>query len=146
MSTIVFSNQSSILLLYLQWASIKYRRTLDQKIAAVPHIILNRQIVQSTMAKTKITLRAKHPDKTETFITAVQTVMDIFDDEVSFLMQDTRLKAYKNLVRSYKAALTSVWDLAQFADVNLVLKSVEDKEMCELAIMTQKLNPPDPET
>ena len=77
---------------------------------------------------------------------AVQTAMDIFDDKVGSLMQDTHLKAYKNLMQSYNVALTSVWDLARFADVNLVLKSVQDKEMRELAMMTQKLNPPDPGT
>ena len=98
------------------------------------------------MAKTKITSRAKHPDKTERFIMTVQMAIDIFDDEIGSLMQDTRLKAYRNLVRSYKTALTSVWDQAWFANVKLVLESVEDKQMRELAVMTQKLKPPDPET
>ena len=65
------------------------------------------------MIKTKISSRAKHPGKTQTFITAVQTAMEIFDDEIGSLMQDIHLKACKNLVRSYKTALTTVWDLAR---------------------------------
>ena len=60
------------------------------------------------MAKTKITPQAKHPDKTQTFITTVQTAMETFDDEIGSLMQDIHLKAYKNLVRSYRTALTAV--------------------------------------
>ena len=130
----------------MQWASIKYSRTLDQKIAAVLHIVLDRKEVLSTMIKTKISARTKHPDKTQTFITAVQTAMEIFDDEIGSLTQDIHLKAYKNLVRSYRTALTTVWDLAQFTDISLILETVHDKEMLELAVMAQKLDIPPPST
>ena len=133
-------------LIYLLWASIKYSRTLDQKIAAVPRIVLDRKEILSTILKTKVSSRAKHPDKTQTFITAVQMAMDIFDDEIGSLMQDICLKACKNLVWSYKTALTTVWDLAQFADISLILKTVHDKEMLELAVMAQKLDLPPPST
>ena len=126
--------------MYLQWASIKYVRTLDQKIAAVLRIVLNRRVILSTMAKMKITSQAKHPDKTQTFVTAVQTAMETFDDEIGSLTQDIHLKAYKNLVLSYRTALTTVWDLAQFADISLILETVHDKEMLELALMAQTLD------
>ena len=72
--------------------------------------------------------------------------MDIFDDEIGSLMQDIRLKAYKNLVWSYRTALTAVWDLAQFTDISLILETVHDKEMLELAVMAQKLDLPPPST
>ena len=98
------------------------------------------------MAKTKITSRAKHPDKTQTFITAVQMAMETFDDEIGSLMQDIHLKAYKNLVQLYRTALTAVWDLARFADISLILETVQDKEMLELAVMAQKLDLPPPAT
>ena len=130
----------------MQWASIKYSRTLDQKIAAVPHIVLDQKEVLSTMIKTKISAHAKHPDKTQTFVMAVQTAMKIFDDKIGSLTQDIHLKAYKNLVRSYRKALTTVWDLAQFADISLILQTVHDKEMLELAMMAQKLDQPPPST
>ena len=132
--------------MYLQWASIKYGRTLDQKIATVPLIVMNRRVILSTMTKTKITSRAKHPDKMQTFVTVVQTAMETFDDEIGSLTQDICLKAYKNLVRSYRTALTAVWDLAWFADISLILKTVHDKEMLEFAVMAQKLDLPPPAT
>ena len=130
----------------MQWASIKYSRTLDQKIAAVPRIVLDQKEILSTMIKIKISSRAKHPGKTQTFITAVQMAMESFDDEIGSLTQDICLKAYKNLVWSYRTALTVVWDLAQFADISLILKMVHDKEMLELAMMAQKLDLPPPST
>ena len=98
------------------------------------------------MIKTTISSRAKHPGKTQTFVTAVQTAMEIFDDKIGSLMQDTHRKAYKNLVRLYRTALTVVWDLAQFTDISLILEMVYDKEMLELAMMARKLDLPPPST
>ena len=51
------------------------------------------------------------------FVTAVQTVMDIFEDQIRSLSRDIRLKAYKILMQSYKVALTAIWDSAQNADI-----------------------------
>ena len=76
----------------------------------------------------------------------VQTAMEIFEDKIGSLTQDICLKAYKNLVRSYRKALTAVWDSAQFADISLILQTVHDKEMLELAVMAQKLYLPPPST
>ena len=72
--------------------------------------------------------------------------METFDDEIGSLTQDIRLKAYRNLVRSYRTALTAVWDLARFANISLILEMVQDKEMLELAVMAQKLDLPPPAT
>ena len=91
------------------------------------------------MAKTKITLRAKHPDKTETFVTAIQTALETFDDEITSLTQEVCMKAYKNFIKSYRTALTAVWDLANFIDVALILATIHDKEMVELSAMAWKL-------
>ena len=146
MSTIMFSDQSSVFFYILQWASIKYSRTLDQKIAAVPRIVLDQKEILSTMIKTKISSRAKHPGKTQTFVRAVQAAMENFDDEIGSLTQDIHLKAYKNLVQSYRTALTAVWDLAQFTDISLMLETVHDKDMLELAVMAQKSDLPPPST
>ena len=46
----------------------------------------------------------------------------------------------------YSTALTTVWDLARFADISLILEMVHDKEMLELAVMAQKLDLPPPAT
>ena len=96
------------------------------------------------MSVPKISSCAKHPDKTQTFIMAVCTAMEIFEDQIGSLSQDIHLKAYKTLVRSYRTALTTVWDSAQLADITLILETVHDKEMSELAVMVQKLELPPP--
>ena len=94
------------------------------------------------MLAPKISSRAKHLDKTQTFIMAVQTAMEIFEDQIGSLSQDIHLKVYKTLVQSYRMALTMVWDSAQLADITLILEAVHDKEMSELAVMAQKLELP----
>ena len=78
------------------------------------------------------------------FVMAVQTAIDIFEDQIGSLSRDTRLEAYKILVQSYKTALAAVWDSAQNADVTLILETVQDKEMSELTEMAKKLQPPTP--
>ena len=145
MSTIVFSDQSSVLLHILQWADVKFKRTLEQKIAAIPCIIINRCIVMANVAPA-ITPRAKDPSKTAKFITNIKIALETFDDEIGSLQQATRLKAYKNLVHVYRAALTEVWDLARFADVVLILDTIKDKEMRELLVMANRLKVPEPKT
>ena len=91
------------------------------------------------MAKTKITPRAKHTDRTETFVMVIQTALEMFDDEIASLTQEVRMKAYKNFIKSYRTALTAVWDLAHFAHVALILATIHDKEMVELSVMAWKL-------
>ena len=145
MSTIVFSDQSSVLFHILQWADIKFKRTLEQKIAAIPCIIINRHIVMANVAPA-ITPRAKDSDKTAKFITTIKIALKTFDDEIGLLQQVTQLKAYKNLVRAYRAALTEVWDLARFADVVLILDTIKDKEMRKLLVMANRLKVPEPKT
>ena len=96
------------------------------------------------MSAPKISARAKHPNKTQTFVTAVQTAMDIFEDQIESLSRDIHLKAYKTLVHSYKTALTVVWDSAQNADITLILETIEDKAMSELTGMAKQLQIPPP--
>ena len=78
------------------------------------------------------------------FVTAVQTAMDIFEDQIGSLSRDIRLKAYKTLMHSYKMALTAVWDSAQNADITLILETIEDKAMSELTGMVKQLKIPPP--
>ena len=96
------------------------------------------------MLALKISSRVKHPNKTQTIVTAVQTAMDIFEDQIGSLSRDIHLKAYKILMRSYKAALAAVWDSAQNADITLILEAVQDKEMSKLTEMAKKLQLPTP--
>ena len=98
----------------------------------------------ANVAPTKVTSRAKDPDKTAKFVTTIGIAIETFEDEIGSLHHKTRLKAYKNLIRAYRTALTGVWDLARFADVGLILETVKDKEMQELAAMARKLKVPEP--
>ena len=118
---------------------------LDEKIAARPHIILNRQVI-ATMAKTKITPCAKHPGRTQEFIEVVQEALDTFEDEISSLTDDICGKVYKKYVKAYRDALIPVWNLAHFASVYTVMKTITNKNLTEITVMAQRLRPTPPHT
>ena len=90
------------------------------------------------MPKIKITPRAKHPGRTETFLNEIHAALDIFEDELGSLQADVRAKAYKHFIRAYRTSLTPIWDLVRFADVAIVLSTIRDKEMKELTIIEQE--------
>ena len=96
------------------------------------------------MPKTKVTPRAKHPNKTQQFLDATQIALQIFEDEISSLTEEVRGKAYKNYVRAYREALVPVWNLARFANIEAVLKTVTDKKMHEITTMAECLKPTSP--
>ena len=95
----------------------------------------------ATMAKTKITPRAKHPSRTQEFIKVVQEALDTFEDEISSLTDDIHGKVYKKYVEAYRDALIPVWNLARFASVNTMMKTVTDKNLTEITVMAQCLKP-----
>ena len=45
------------------------------------------------------------------------------------------------LIKAYHSALTSIWSSAQFADTEKILKTISDRQMVELTIMSKKLEP-----
>ena len=67
--------------------------------------------------------------------------LDTFEEQISFPEEEVRGKAYKILLHAYKESLEPVWNLAHFADVGIVLKTISDKEMLELRTMAKKLQP-----
>ena len=91
------------------------------------------------MPKTKVTPRAKHPNKTKQFLDATQIALEMFDDEISSFTDEVKEKAYKHYVRSYREALVPVWNLARFANIDTVLKTVTDKKMQEIKTMAERL-------
>ena len=96
------------------------------------------------MLKTKVTPRAKHPNKTQQFLDATQIALEIFEDEISSLAEEVHEKAYKNYVRAYREALVPVWNLARFANIETVLKTVTDKKMHKIKTMAERLKPTSP--
>ena len=127
-------------LLSFQWAAIKYSSTLNQKTEAIPKVILNLPLM-SYVVKTKITPRAKHPDRTQRFIKAVQEALEAFEDQVSSLTEKIRSNAYKNFLEAYRDALTPVWNLAHFANIETILVTIANLQMTKLAVMVQRLKP-----
>ena len=93
------------------------------------------------MTKTKVTPRAKHPECTQLFTTTVKEALDAFEEEISLLDEDIRSRAYQKLLEAYKGALEPVWNLASFADIDIILKTVSDQEMLELRTMAKQLQP-----
>ena len=93
------------------------------------------------MAKTKITPQAKHPDRTQKFIQAIQEALEAFEDQVGSLTEEIKSNAYKNFLEAYRDALTPVWNLAHFTNIETLLATIVNLQMTELAAMAQQLKP-----
>ena len=98
--------------------------------------------IVSEMPKTKVTPKAKYPDQTQKFIKDVRDALDKFEEHVNFPDKEMQENAYRVLLEAYRTALMPIWSLAQFADIEMVLKTIADKQMTELTIMSKKLAPP----
>ena len=96
------------------------------------------------MPKTKVTPRAKHPDRTQQFLDATQITLETFEDEISSLTKEIHKKAYRNYVKVYREALVPIWNLACFADIRTILETVTDKNMKEITTMVEHLKPTSP--
>ena len=94
------------------------------------------------VARTKVTPQAKHPERTQHFITAVKQALDAFKEQISFTEEEVRSGVYQKLLQAYKEALIPVWNLASFADIDVILETVSDKEMLGLHTMAKQLQPP----
>ena len=68
--------------------------------------------------------------------------MDKFEEHVHFPDAEVRENVYRVLLEAYRTALMPIWNLAWFADIEMVLKTVADKQMTKLTIMSKKLAPP----
>ena len=60
------------------------------------------------MPNTKVTPRAKHPDRTQQFLDATQAALEIFEDEISSFIDEVRSNAYRNYITVYQVALVPV--------------------------------------
>ena len=93
------------------------------------------------MVKTKITPQAKHPNQTQKFIQAIQEALEAFKDQVGSLTEEVRSNAYRNFLEAYRDALTPVWNLAHFANIETILATITNPQMTKLAAMAQQLKP-----
>ena len=86
-------------------------------------VILNSTLM-ATRLKTKITPWAKHPERTEKFLTDVKLALETLEDEVGSLFEQTRSGTYKNFLQSYRDALVPLWNSAHFTSIETVLETV----------------------
>ena len=93
------------------------------------------------MPKHKITPKAKYPVQTQKFIQDVSDALEEFEENIQFPDEEIREGAYSVLLTAYRSALTSIWSSAQFADTEKILKTISDRQMVELTIMSKKLEP-----
>ena len=117
---------------------------LDERIHSVPRIVITRNAVDN-MAKMKLTPRAMQTEKTKQFIIAVDEALETFEEEISSLSETTRECAYKNFITSYRAAMTPIWNLSRFSNINTVLDTIANKEFSELKVMKTKLREKPPQ-
>ena len=96
----------------------------------------------SEKATTKLTPKAQHPERTKKFVSSIEEALELFEDHIGSLDETLRTNAYETLLKSYKEALTPIWNLARFADVEMILKTIADKEMTSLTDMARRLQPP----
>ena len=84
---------------------------------------------------------AKRPDITSAYLDSIKEALDDFDDEIASISSKQRSAAYEKLVKNYKAALTTIWEKANAADIDIILNSVADKQLVELERMKKMLQP-----
>ena len=96
------------------------------------------------MLKTKVTPRARHLNRTQQFLDAIQAALDMFKDEISLLTEEIHGKAYRNYITAYREALVPVWNLVHFASIRTVMETVADKDMKEITTMAAHLKPASP--
>ena len=136
MSILLFSDQGSVFLYTLQYTGIQFGEYyVHSPIAS--YLLTN-------MPKIKVTARAKHPDRMQQFLDTIQAALDMFEDEISSLTEDIHCKAYRNYVTAYCEALVPIWNLARFANIGTVMKTVANKEMKEITMMAACLKPTSP--
>ena len=87
-----------------------------------------------------VTMAAKQPAQTTTFLTNLKTSLSIFDDEISSLGEE-HTTAYKTFVTGYKNAFTDIWPKIKTADVTALLSSVKDTELRALKRLSEQLCP-----
>ena len=95
----------------------------------------------SKKATTKLTPKVQHPECTKKFVSAIAEALELFEDHIGSLDETFRTNAYETLLTSYKDALTPIWNLARFTDVEMILKTITNKEMTSLTDMARRLQP-----
>ena len=125
MSTIVFSDQSSVF--YILFLVHTLRRQRDDGNNAETQYVLSHD-------------GRKRPTQTTIFLVKLHTALSIFDDQISSLGEE-HSTTYETFITGYKEAFTEIWLKIQAADVTVLLSSVKDTELHELRCLSEQLCP-----
>ena len=93
------------------------------------------------MPKQEITPKAKYPDQMQKFIQDVSEALKDFEENIRFSGEEIRASTYRVLLEAYRTTLTPIWNQAQFANTEQILKIILDKQMTELTTMSKLLEP-----
>ena len=88
---------------------------------------------------TKLTPKVQHPERTKKFVSSIEEALELFDDHIGSLDETLWTNAYETLLKLYKEALTPIWNVARFVGVEMILKTIADKEMMSLTDMARRM-------
>ena len=100
--------------------------------------------MMSDKTSAMLTPKAQHLESTKKFVSVVTEALEVFKDNIGSLEEDLRTSAYETFLTSYKDALASIWSPAAAADINMILKTITDKQLTSLRDMAKKLEPQPP--
>ena len=136
MSTIVFSNQSSVSFINISVG--RYQRSVDSSTDGGRTMAKMKTTPQAHIP-TSVTVAVKRPDKTKKFLASIDAALNIFDDQVSSI-DNRRETAYKTFSKAYREAFADIWPKITNANVKILLQSVKDAELHELGHMTHLMS------
>ena len=87
------------------------------------------------MATTKISSHALNVGKVQKFNDDVQQAMEMFNDQIESMNSQVCKKAYKDFISNYRDTMVPIWNLARFANIDIVLNTVADKELMALTTL-----------
>ena len=89
-----------------------------------------------------LTPKVQHPERTKEFLSAISDALEVFEGNIGSLDEDLQTSTYETFLTSYRDALTPIWRLTGSADINMILKTITDKELTSLKDMAKQLEPP----
>ena len=137
MSTIVFSNQSSVSFIYISVG--RYQRSVDS-LTDSGRTMAKTKTTPRACIPTSVTAAAKRPNKTKKFLASIDTALNTFDDQVSSI-DNHHETAYKTFSKAYREAFADIWPKITNASVKILLQSVKDAELHKLHRMTRLMSP-----
>ena len=136
MSTIVFSNQSSVSFMYISVG--RYQRSMDSSTDGGRTMAKMKTTPRACMPMS-VTAAAKWPNKTKKFLASIDTALNIFNNQVSSI-DNHRKTAYKTFSKAYREAFADIWPKITKASVKTLLQSIKDAELHELHRMTHLMS------